>query len=140
DESMYDILTSQKAEANMLFSKFIEANYLAWLKNPDKDIPVLSHQLMKKKILPVVDESPEPVFMVLIDNLRYDQWRVIQPVISELFRVTSDDLYFSILPTATQYARNAIFSGLMPMEIESRFPELWLNDEDEGGKNMHESE
>jgi len=103
-------------------------------------VPVQSHQLLKKKILPVVDESPDPVFMVLIDNLRYDQWRTIQPVITELFRITSDDLYYGILPTATQYSRNAIFAGLMPSEIEARFPELWLNDEDEGGKNMHEAE
>ena len=85
DESMYEILTAQKSEANKLFSRFIENNYLNWLKNPDKDIPV-SNQLMKKKILPSVDESPDPVFMVLIDNLRYDQWKILQmvsPSISE---------------------------------------------------------
>ncbi len=138
DESMYDILTTQKSEANKLFSKFIENNYLSWLKNPDKDIPVMSNQLMKKKILPVIDESPDPVFMILIDNLRYDQWKILQPILSEYFRINEDELYFSILPTATQYSRNAIFAGLMPSEIEARFPNLWLNDEDEGGKNKHE--
>jgi DNA-binding response OmpR family regulator len=111
DESMYEILTAQKSEANTLFSKFIENNYLNWLKNPDNEqTPVMSHQLMKKKILPVVDNSAEPVFMILIDNLRYDQWRIIQPLISEYFRVQEDDLYLSILPTATQYSRNAIFA------------------------------
>ena len=141
DESMYEILTAQKSEANTLFSKFIENNYLNWLKNPDSEnTPVLSHQLMKKKILPVVDSSAEPVFMILIDNLRYDQWRIIQPLISEYFRVQEDDLYMSILPTATQYSRNAIFAGLMPSEIEARFPNLWLNDEEEGGKNLHEED
>lgn len=141
DESMYEILTSQKSEANTLFYKWIEANYVSWLKNPDKaDTPVMSHQLMKKKIIPTIDSSAEPVFMVLIDNLRYDQWRVIQPLISELFKLQDDELYLSILPTATQYARNAIFAGLMPSEIEARFPNLWLNDEDEGGKNLHESD
>ena len=99
----------------------------------------MSHQLMKKKILPAADATTtEPVFMVLIDNLRYDQWRIIQPLIAEYFRLQDDDLYLSILPTATQYARNAIFAGLMPSEIEARFPNLWLNDEEEGGKNMHE--
>jgi DNA-binding response OmpR family regulator len=137
DESMYEILTSQKSEANTLFSKFIENNYVSWLKNPDK-APVMSHQLMKKKILPQVDASAEPVFMVLIDNLRYDQWRIIEPLISEYFRIQEDDLYLSILPTATQYSRNALFAGLMPSEIESRFPNLWINDEEEGGKNLHE--
>ena len=140
DDSMYEILTAQKSEANTLFSKFIENNYLGWLKNPDATTtPVMSHQLMKKKILPAADTTgSEPVFMVLIDNLRYDQWRIIQPLISEYFRIQEDELYLSILPTATQYARNAIFAGLMPSEIEARFPNLWLNDEEEGGKNMHE--
>ncbi len=141
DESLYQILTSQKSEANTLFSKYIENNYVNWLKNPDKiETPVMSHQLMKKKILPVIDASPEPVFMVLIDNLRYDQWRIIQPLISDLFKIQEDELYLSILPTATQYARNAIFAGLMPSEIEARFPNLWLNDEEEGGKNKHEED
>lgn len=141
DESMYEILTAQKSDANTLFSKFIENNYINWLKNPDSaTTPVMSHQLMKKKILPVIDASAEPVFMVLIDNLRYDQWRIIQPVISEYFRLHDDELYLGILPTATQYARNAIFAGLMPSEIEARFPNLWLNDEEEGGKNLHEED
>ncbi len=139
DDNMYEILTTQKSEANTLFSKFIENNYINWLKNPDSPTtPVMSHQLMKKKILPVVDASADPVFMVLIDNLRYDQWRIIQPVIGEYFRLLDDELYLGILPTATQYARNAIFAGLMPSEIEARFPNLWLNDEEEGGKNLHE--
>lgn len=140
DESMYEILTSQKSEANLLFSKFIENNYVQWLKAADDKGPTMSHQLLKKKVLPVVDASPDPVFFILIDNLRYDQWRILQPVITEYFRLLEEDLYLSILPTATQYARNAIFSGLMPLDIETRFPNLWLNDEEEGGKNMHEGE
>ncbi len=140
DESMYEILTSQKGEANLLFSKYIENNYIKWLKAADDSVPTMSHQLMKKKVLPVVDASPDPVFFVLIDNLRYDQWRILQPVIAEYFRLQDDDLYLGILPTATQYARNAIFAGLMPSEIEARFPNLWINDEEEGGKNLHEGE
>src|SRR5205085_12000895 len=86
DESMYEILTSQKSEANLLFSKFIENNYLKWLKAADDTVPTMSQQLLKKKVLPVVDASPDPVFLVLIDNLRYDQWKVIQPVLAEYFR------------------------------------------------------
>ncbi len=140
DESMYEILTSQKSEANHLFAKFIETNYIKWLKEPGADTPTMSHQLMKNKILPYVDAGPEPVFMILIDNLRYDQWRIIQPVLEDMFRVQDDELYLSILPTATQYCRNAIFAGLMPSEIEARFPKWWLNDEDEGGKNLHEKD
>jgi len=139
-DGMYEILTSQKSEANNLFARFIERNYASWLKNPEQNAPVMSHQLMKKKVFPVMDASADPVFMLLIDNLRYDQWRTIQPVLSEFFRLQDDELYFSILPTATQYARNAIFAGLMPAEIEARMPQYWLNDEDEGGKNMHEED
>ena len=141
DQSMYEILTSQKNEANNLFSRFVERNYLQWLRTPDEQAtPVLSHQLMKKRILPAVDASADPVFLILIDNLRYDQWKTIQPILADLYRVQDDELYCGILPTATQYARNAIFAGLMPSEIESRFPQWWKNDEDEGGKNMHEAD
>ena len=139
-DGMYEILTSQKSEANNLFARFVERNYTSWLKNPEQNAPIMSHQLMKKKVFPVMDASPDPVFMLLIDNLRYDQWRTIQPVLTEFFRLQEEDLYFSILPTATQYARNAIFAGLMPSEIEARMPKFWLNDEDEGGKNMHEED
>jgi CheY-like chemotaxis protein len=139
DEGMYEVLTLQKAEANRQFCRFIEKNYLGWLKNPDT-APLQSHQLFKKCVLPLIDESPDPVFFVLIDNLRYDQWKVIEPIISEYFKVVEENSYYSILPTATQYARNAIFAGLMPSEIEKRMPNLWMNDEDEGGKNMHEQE
>jgi DNA-binding response OmpR family regulator len=139
DQSMYDILSMQKNEANQLFSKFVENNYTGWLKNPDH-APLLSHNLMKKKVLPLADTGEEPVFFILIDNLRYDQWKIIQPIILEYFRMDEEDTYCSILPTATQYARNAIFAGLMPSEIEKRFPKMWFNDDEEGGKNLHESE
>ena len=139
DQSMYEVLNLQKAEANHLFSRFIENNYVDWLQKPDHG-PVQSHSLFKKKVLPFVDSTEDPVFFILIDNLRYDQWKVIQPVIAEYFKVIDEESYYSILPTATQYARNAIFSGLMPSEIEKRFPKLWSNDEEEGGKNLHEEE
>ena len=125
---MYDILTMQKAEANHLFSKFVENYYLGWFKNPDT-APLLSHELMKRKAFPLVDSSEDPVFFLLIDNLRYDQWKVIQPAIQELFKIVEEDTYCSILPTATQYARNAIFSGMMPSEIKKRFPDKWNNDD-----------
>jgi DNA-binding response OmpR family regulator len=140
DPSMYEILTSQKTEANNLFARFVENNYMKWLKTDGDSTPIMSHQLMKKMVLPVIETSAEPVFMILIDNLRYDQWRVIQPIITEYFRLENDDLYMSILPTATQYARNSIFAGLLPVDIEQRFPNLWKNDEEEGGKNLSEEE
>ncbi len=139
DESMMEILKMQKAEANTQFCKFIENNYIGWLNGKQANPPLFSHTIFKSRVAPLLDKN-ETTFLILIDNLRYDQWKVIQPIISEYFKVDSEELYSSILPTATQYARNAFFAGLMPSEIEKRFPKLWLNDEDEGGKNMHEEE
>ena len=138
DAGMHEILTLQKAEANKQFCKFVEKNYLNWVKNPDNG-PVMSPQLFKKKVFPHL-ESKGPVFFILIDNLRYDQFRIINSILTEYFRLEEEDTYYSILPTATQYARNAIFSGLMPLDMEKRYPEMWQNDEDEGGKNLHEGE
>ncbi|MCX2493637.1 PglZ domain-containing protein [Pedobacter sp. PF22-3] len=136
DPQMHEILTMQKQEANTQFTKFIEENYLDWIKNKD-NAPLLSNELLKKKAFPLINDNT-PVFFILIDNLRYDQWKIINPLISEYFRIDEEDMYTSILPTATQYARNAIFSGMMPLDMEKRFPQLWQNDDDEGGKNMHE--
>jgi hypothetical protein len=138
DAGMHEILTMQKSEANAQFCKFIEKNYLNWIKDQDK-APLLSHQLFRKKVFPNLSDQI-PTFFILIDNLRYDQWKIINPIITEYFRLDEEETYFSILPTATQYARNAIFSGLMPSEMEKRFPKLWQNDEDEGGKNLYENE
>jgi CheY-like chemotaxis protein len=139
DESMIEILKMQKSEANKLYGKFIENNYVGWLNGKTPNAPLFSHTIFKAKVSPLLDKE-ETTFVVLIDNLRYDQWKIIQPIVSEYFKVEEEDLYSSILPTATQYARNAFFAGLMPSEIEKRFPKLWLNDEEEGGKNLHEEE
>lgn len=136
DAGMHEILTMQKSEANLIFSRFIEKEYLKWIKTPETG-PTLSHQLLKKKVFPKLDEN-RPTFFFLIDNLRYDQWKVINQVLSDYYRIEEEDNYYSILPTATQYARNAIFSGLTPLEMEKRFPKLWQNDDEEGGKNLHE--
>lgn len=138
DAGMHEILTMQKSEANVQFCKFVEKNYLNWVKNPDTS-PTLSPQLFKKKVFPQLEDK-KPVFFILIDNLRYDQYRMIHPIIAEYFRLEEEDTYYSILPTATQYARNSIFAGLMPLAMEKRFPNMWQNDEDEGGKNLHEED
>jgi hypothetical protein len=100
----------------------------------------MSHHLLRKKLFPVVDNADVPVFFILIDNLRYDQWKTIQPLLSDYFTVLEDETFCSILPTATQYARNAIFAGMMPSDIEKRFPTMWVNDDEEGGKNNHEED
>lgn len=139
DKGMLDVLKMQKSDANTQFFKFIEKNYINWLNGKDVNAPTMSHTLIKNKFAPELDKN-ESVFLVVIDNLRYDQWKIIQPIIQDYFKVENEELYFSILPTATQYARNALFSGLMPSEMEKRYPDWWLNDEDEGGKNLHEEE
>lgn len=132
---MYDILSMQKGEANTEFSKFIVKNYVDWVQRGEG--PVMSNQLMRSKVFPHLRDG-EPTLFVLLDNLRYDQWKVIEPIITELYRVEEEDFFYSILPTSTQYSRNAIFSGLMPVEIAKRFPDWWKNDNEEGGKNLHE--
>jgi len=139
DKSMLEVLKMQKADANTQFFKFIEKNYINWLNGKDANPPTMSHTLIKNKFMPVLEKN-ENVFLIVIDNLRYDQWKIIQPVLQDYYKVENEELFCSILPTATQYARNALFSGLMPSEMEKRHKEWWLNDEDEGGKNMHEED
>lgn len=139
ENGMKEVLESQKIEANRNFSKYISDNYISMLSATGDAGPVMSHNLFRRNINPLLD-NPEPVFFILIDNLRFDQWKTIAPLISENFKIHTEDLYLSILPTTTQYARNAIFSGLLPLDIEKRFPNLWSNDEDEGGKNLHEAD
>ncbi|HNW69886.1 MAG TPA: PglZ domain-containing protein [Bacteroidales bacterium] len=139
DESMNEVIQLQKSEANSMFSKFYENNYVRWLSGKDPDSPIMSHNLFKEKIFPALNQ-PEPLFVIVIDNLRYDQWKVIQPVLEEYYRVQNDDLYYSILPSATQYARNALFAGLLPTEIERKYPKYWTYEEDEGTKNQYENE
>ncbi|MFD2918126.1 response regulator [Terrimonas rubra] len=136
---MQEVLQSQKSEANTEFFKFISKNYAGWIGNKTGHAPVMSHSLLQFKVLPHL-EPGKPLFFVLIDNLRFDQWRAIQPIFAESFRILEEDTFYSILPTATQYARNAIFAGMLPMEIEKKFPQYWKNDDDEGGKNLHEED
>jgi CheY-like chemotaxis protein len=137
DQGMAEILAMQKKEANALFSRFIEKNYLDWV-NGDEDAPQMLHTVIKDRVAPLIGK--EKVFFVVIDNLRYDQWQVLKPTLSKYFSVESEEMILSILPTATQYARNALFAGLMPSEIQKKYPNLWVSEEDEGGKNMHEKE
>lgn len=133
---MMEVLQSQKSEANTEFFKYISKNYEGWIKG-SKPGPILSHQLFKTKIAPHLKQG-EPTFLVVIDNLRFDQWKAFQPIVNDSFRVVEEDMFYSILPTATQYARNALFAGMLPMDIETKFPMEWKNDDEEGGKNLYE--
>jgi len=137
DSGMRQILEMQRKEANQLFCRYVEDNYEEWLRGSD-DAPDMIHNLIKDKIADKIGK--EKITVLVIDNLRYDQWKILEPEFSKFFKVDREEVVFSILPTATHYARNAFFAGLMPSEIEKRFPNLWKNEDDEGGKNMHEAE
>jgi len=137
DSGMDEILKMQENEANNSFSKFMTNNYLNWLKPENQNKPLLSPSLFSEKIFPLVLEN-KPLFFILIDNMRYDQWKTISAELSGLFRIIEEDIYFSILPTATQFSRNAIFAGLMPAQIVQTMPDFWVNDDEEEGKNNFE--
>ena len=137
DSSMLEILESQKSEANNLFYKFIKKNYQEYLTSSNQ--PTFSHTMFKNYVVPNLS-SDQGVLWIVIDNLRYDQYRMLEPLINNYYKKEEEYSYYSILPTATQYARNSIFSGLMPSEMEKKHPKLWKNDTDEGGKNMFENE
>ena len=137
DKSVEDILVMQKSEANSQFFKFVKNNYKEWLNGDNS--PLLSHNIVRKKVLPLMEDN-KPTYLIVIDNLRFDQWKIIEPTIVKDFEIVKDEMYYSILPTATQYSRNAIFAGLLPSEIQKRFGDKWKNDEDEGGKNMFEED
>ncbi len=134
DSGMFEILESQKIEANSQFGKFIEKNYSSWFK--DSDGPVMSHTLFRQLVRPQLAKGP--TLLVVIDNLRYDQWYAFEDALNPFYKKRKEVPYYSILPTATQYARNAIFSGLMPLDMEKKYPQWWKNDTDEGGKNLFE--
>ena len=139
DPGMTEILKLQENEANKSFSKFMINYYLGWLNPASTDKPLQSPDLFSKKIFPHI-EKDKPLFFILIDNLRYDQWKTISGELSGLYRIIEEDLYFSILPTTTQFSRNSIFAGLMPSAIAEKMPELWINDDEEEGKNNFEEE
>ena len=136
DSGMTDMLSMQKEEADNGFGKFIRKNYLSWVAPGANERPIMSPDIFKSRVFPAINNG-EHVFLIVIDNFRYDQWRVLADEIGGMFDIT-DDMYVSILPTATQYARNAIFSGLMPEQIERLFPEMWVDEDEDEGKNLNE--
>ena len=137
DEGMREVLKMQESDANRAFSRFIEKNYLSWLTPNAKEKPLMSPSLMSRKVFPLMD-SNKPLFFIVVDNMRLDQWLYMSAEIGSLYKTSSEELYVSILPTATQYSRNAIFSGLMPATINDTTPEYWIKDFEEEGKNLFE--
>lgn len=139
DTSMAQILESQVRDANQAFCRFVSRNYEDWLNTTDATArPLMSHEVMKSKVFPLLDAG-EKVFLVVIDNFRLDQWRTVQPMMAEIFNI-SEDMYTTILPTSTQYARNAIFAGLMPLKISEMFPQYWVDEDEDEGLNVHEKD
>lgn len=136
DTAMNEMLLMQKRDANSNFCKFVKRNYEGWLS--DEEPPLMSPRIFKERVFPLLDEG-EKVCFVLIDNFRYDQWKVVQPLLSEYFNMT-EDLYTTILPTSTQYARNAIFAGLMPLQISEMYPDYWIEEDEDEGLNIYEEQ
>lgn len=136
DTRMDEMLAMQTRDANYNFTKYVKQNYEGWVNSPDH--PLMSHELFKRCVFPLLDRG-EKIFFILIDNFRLDQWRVLQPLLSDHFTV-DEDLYTTILPTSTQYARNAIFAGLMPQQIASMFPQYWVDEDEDEGKNIYEEQ
>jgi len=137
DKAMKEIFDMQKREANQLFCDFIEDNYLDWL-NGTEEIPYMLHNMIRSRVLPKIGK--EKLAVLVIDNLRFDQWKVLEPLISKAYQKDEEYVIYSILPTATHYARNAFFAGLLPSEIEKKYPQYWRYEEDEGSKNQFEKE
>ncbi len=138
DDNIHEIFMSQKRDANQQFCRYYQDNYVDWLSGA-ADKPTLSPSVLKERLFPLLKDE-RPTFLIVIDNFRYDQWKFVQPTIEQYFRTERDDIYFTILPTTTQFARNAMFAGLMPSEIERKYPQYWVNEDEEGWKNQYENE
>ena len=150
--TMHSLIEDQRTQANAAFGKWISKNYEGWFGEPSaishqpsavrsqpSERPIMSQDVMKHAVFPLLDKG-EKVLLCVIDNFRYDQWKTIQPLISEFYTIRTEEQYTSILPTATQYARNAIFSGLLPLQIQEMYPQYWVEEGDEESKNLYEKE
>ncbi len=140
DENIHDIFLSQRREANAQYVRFYEGHYLDWISGREEK-PLMSHTVLKERLIPLLKaEGGGSTFLIVIDNFRYDQWRYVQPLLEPFYRVERDEMYYTILPTTTQFARNAMFAGLMPSEIERKYPQYWVNEDEQGYKNQYEDQ
>ena len=144
DPSIHSIFLDQRREANAQFCRFYEANYLDWLSGR-KEKPLMSQTVLKERMFPLLSEKTagdgvRPTFLIVIDNFRYDQWRFVRPLLERYYKVEDDGMYYTIIPTTTQFARNAMFAGLMPSEIERKYSQYWVNEDEHGYKNQYEDQ
>lgn len=135
--AVYSLLESQHEDAQKAFFRYVRTNYQNWIDGDDSH-PLLSHQVLEKYAIPELHQGLKPV-LILMDNFRLDQWLTVKPLFTERFDIAEATLFCSLLPTVTQYARNSLFSGLLPAQIQKRYPELWIDEESESGKNLNES-
>ncbi len=138
ENTMDEVFQMQKKDANLNFARYIRNEYPGWFSKENADRPLISPDIFKHRVFPKLSDN-QPVVVIIVDNLRYDQWKLLESLVQEDYTV-HEELYFSILPTATQYARNAMFAGLMPLEIAKMYPDLWVFDHEDIGKNLHEKE
>lgn len=139
DAGLRQVLEDQQQQANREFGKFIEKEYYYWLHGDISDRPVLSPDIVREYVKPLLDAG-KTTLLFIIDCMRYDQWLVFESLLSDMYTFETD-FYYSILPTATPYSRNAIFSGLYPNEIERYYPGLWeTSDDNESSLNRFEGE
>lgn len=139
DTGMKEVLDMQYVDADRQFAKFVQDEYAEWMAGPGDDVPMMSHRLLPERLpVTLAEAEGRPTFLVVIDNLRMDQWQVIEPLLAEEFRIVRKSPYMAMLPTATAYARNALFAGMTPAEISRVYPDCWVGEEEEGSKNAHE--
>lgn len=138
EEGLQHVLQDQFQMANAAFGKFIDNEYYDWLRASREDRPMLSPDLITEHVFPLLDNG-KSTFLFVIDCMRYDQWLVFEKMLQPFFQIKTD-FYYSILPTATPYSRNAIFSGLYPAQIARHYPDVWsFDDENETSLNKHEA-
>lgn len=139
DTDIYNILKGQKQEANEQFSKFYQRNYIDWITAKEgQDAPLMSHNLLSRRILPLLKTKERPIFLIVLDNFRFDQWRSLLPDIEKNYIVKNEEIYLSILPSTTQYARNSLFASMLPNDIKKTYPQYWLDEDMAGNKNQYE--
>lgn len=131
-----ELLWSQHTDAQKEFFRFIKREYASWF-GKRHGRPVMSHEVLDSTVLPALREGRRATIMVM-DNFRLDQWYAVKPIFTEHFDIAREELCCGLLPTATQYARNAVFSGLLPVEIKRLYPRLWIEEDSEESKNLNE--
>ncbi len=149
DHGLLDTMAEQQAAANKVFGKYVRENYRQWISSEgdtgvggagaETGVPLFSPRVFESWVAPEIEQSKQ-VFWIVIDCMRLDQVRMIEPLLESYYHLDRRT-YWSILPTATPYARNALFAGLYPLDIAEGYPHWWVSDPaHEGSRNAHEAD